>query len=365
MTTARGRGPPARRADDAARRRPARRVVIATTVDDVVRTALLAWADDEPLLVLGGGSNVVIGDDGLRRHRARRRDARHRAPAGRRRTPPAGLPRAPRTASGALERSLRPAQQREEVRVRVQAGSRGTTLCAEAVRQGWSGIEALSGVPGSDRRRADPEHRRVRPGGRGDARGRRVPRPRHGHVRRLPASELRLGYRTSVFKQGLSGRRARGRAACCTARSATGRSLGSPVAYAQLADALGVPLGGRVPIAALRDTRARAAPRRRGWCSTTRDPESVSVGSFFTNPIVTERFARSLPARRAAVAHLRRRARRRGAARRRAAAAPAARRRAAGQAVRGMADRARRRRSAGSASPGSTRTSRASTRSRS
>ncbi|MGN6445839.1 UDP-N-acetylmuramate dehydrogenase [Amnibacterium sp.] len=271
---------------------PARRIVVATTKDDVVQTALGAWADDEPLLVLGGGSNVVIGDDGFdgtvlvvaTRGIERLQGA---APT------PAGPPTSPAERLRALERSLRPAQQREEVRVRVQAGEPWDALCAEAVRQGWSGIEALSGVPGSCG--AAPIQNIGAYGQELAATLAAVEflDKETGTVRRMPASELRLGYRTSIFKQGLTGvvlavelllHRALG----------VGPVLSSPVAYAQLADALGVPIGGRVPIGALRDTVLELR-RSKGMVVDPEDPESVSVGSFFTNPIVTERFARTLP----------------------------------------------------------------------
>ena len=314
--------------------------------------------------MLGGGSNVVVGDAGFdgtvlvvaTRGIERLPGAAHAT---------GGPPASAADRLRGLERSLRPAQQREEVRVRVQAGEPWDDLCAEAVRQGWSGIEALSGVPGSLRRGTDPEHRRVRAGARRDARGRRVPGPRHRH--RATAARLRAapGLPDQRVQAGRRGRRARGRAAAAP--------RGRRRAGAQLA--------GRLRAARRRARRARSAAacrsrrsatrvlelrRSKGMVLDDRDPESVSVGSFFTNPIVSERFARTLPARRAALADLPgRRARRRRAARCRAAPAPDARRRAAGQAVRGVADPARRRRSAASASPGPTRTSRGSTRSRS
>jgi UDP-N-acetylmuramate dehydrogenase len=49
-----------------------------------------------------------------------------------------------------------------------------------------------------------------------------------------------------------------------------------------------------VPIAALRETVLQLR-RSKGMVLDPADPESVSVGSFFTNPIVSERFARTLP----------------------------------------------------------------------
>lgn len=271
---------------------PALRVVVATTTEEVVRTALEAWAEDEPLLVLGGGSNVVIADEGF--------DGTVLVVATRgiERLPDAAPANAHQPSSAAdrlrsLERSLRPAQQREPVRVRVQAGESWDVLCAEAVERGWSGIEALSGVPGSCG--AAPIQNI---GAYGQELAATLAAVQFldrgtGQIRRLPASELRLGYRTSVFKQGLAGvvlavelllHRAVG----------DGPVLSSPVAYAQLADALGVPLGSRVPIAALRST-VLDLRRSKGMVVDPHDPESVSVGSFFTNPIVSERFARTLP----------------------------------------------------------------------
>lgn len=271
---------------------PATRVVVATTDEVVVRTALEAWAEDEPLLVLGGGSNVVIGDAGFAgtvlvvatRGIDRIADAAHLT---------AGPPSSAADRLRSLERSLRPQQQREPVRVRVQAGESWDVLCAEAVARGWSGIEALSGVPGSCG--AAPIQNI---GAYGQELAATLAAVEFldretGTIRRLPASELRLGYRTSVFKQGLSGVVL---AVELLLHHAVGNApvLSSPVAYPQLADALGVPLGGRVPIAALRDTVLQLR-RSKGMVVDPGDPESVSVGSFFTNPIVSERFAHTLP----------------------------------------------------------------------
>jgi UDP-N-acetylmuramate dehydrogenase len=271
---------------------PAPRVVVAETTDDVVRTALAAWADEEPLLVLGGGSNVVVGDagfDGTVLVVATR--GIERLPD----VPPANphLPSSDEDRLRSLERSLRPAHQREEVRIRVQAGESWDGLCAVAVERGWSGIEALSGVPGSCG--AAPIQNI---GAYGQELAATLAAVEFldretGTVRRLPASELELGYRTSVFKHGLAGVVLSIDLLLHTSPG-DGPVLSSPVAYAQLADALGVPLGTRVPIAALRETVLQLR-RSKGMVLDPADPESVSVGSFFTNPIVSERFARTLP----------------------------------------------------------------------
>ena len=70
--------------------------------------------------------------------------------------------------------------------------------------------------------------------------------------------------------------------------------LSEPIAYEQLASALGVELGERVPIRDLRDSvlRLRAS---KGMVLDVADHDTWSCGSFFTNPIVSEHFARELP----------------------------------------------------------------------
>jgi UDP-N-acetylmuramate dehydrogenase len=108
---------------------------------------------------------------------------------------------------------------------------------------------------------------------------------------RLTADELELGYRTSVFKQG---RRGAVLAVEFALEEAGELGIGSPVAYPQLASALGVEVGERVPLAQVRETvlRLRAS---KGMVLDPADPDTASAGSFFTNPIVTIAFAGGLP----------------------------------------------------------------------
>ncbi|MFM6974946.1 MAG: UDP-N-acetylmuramate dehydrogenase, partial [Agromyces sp.] len=67
-----------------------------------------------------------------------------------------------------------------------------------------------------------------------------------------------------------------------------------PLAFAQLATALGVPEGERVPLSTVRSTvlQLRAA---KGMVLDAADPDTRSAGSFFTNPIVSARIAAGLP----------------------------------------------------------------------
>jgi UDP-N-acetylmuramate dehydrogenase len=56
-----------------------------------------------------------------------------------------------------------------------------------------------------------------------------------------------------------------------------------------------VRIGDRVPLDELRGT-VLALRASKGMLWDERDPDSISAGSFFTNPIVSENFARRLPA---------------------------------------------------------------------
>jgi UDP-N-acetylmuramate dehydrogenase len=61
--------------------------------------------------------------------------------------------------------------------------------------------------------------------------------------------------------------------------------LSGPVAYAELARALGVEVGDRVPLADVRETVLRLR-RGKGMVLDAADPDSRSAGSFFTNPLL-------------------------------------------------------------------------------
>jgi len=243
--------------------------VAAEDRDALIEAVLDARASGEDWLLLGGGSNTVASDDGFDGtviHVRTRGVERLPAPDGR-------------------------------VRIRVEAGEPWDDLVALTVRNGWSGIEALSGIPGSTG--AAPVQNIGAYGQELESAlvGVEFLDEASGNVVYLTRDELGLGYRTSVLKRGRTGvvlsvdlELTDG------AAPADGVApMSSPVAYSQLADALGVSLGSRVPIAELRRAVLRLRSSK-GMVLDPADPDSVSSGSFFTNPIVSESFARSLPA---------------------------------------------------------------------
>lgn len=251
---------------------PPSAMVAPGTEQDLVNEALVVWGMDEEWMLLAGGSNTVASDSGFE-----------------------GI--VIRIVTRGIERLESSAP--DSVRLRVQAGEPWDGLVAHTVAQGWAGIEALSGIPGSCG--AAPVQNI---GAYGQELSDSLAAVHFldyetGEVRRMEAAELRLDYRTSVLKQGL-----RGIVLAIeldlrdTLRHAAGENavaLSEPVAYGQLASALGVELGDRVNLETVRSTvlKLRAA---KGMVLDPNDPDTSSAGSFFTNPIVTEAFARTLPA---------------------------------------------------------------------
>ena len=245
-----------------------RLLLAAETEDELVDTVLDVWGSGEEWLLLGGGSNTVAADaefDG--------------------------------TVVRVLTRGVTVERSPDRVVLRVQAGEPWDDLVAHTVVQGWSGIEALSGIPGSTG--AAPVQNI-------GAYGQELANSlvaidfldyESGERRRIPAAELELGYRTSLLKHGLRGLVVAVELELwdtAAEASVLGGALSRPLAFPQLADALGVHLGDRVPLADVRATvlRLRAA---KGMLLDPNDPDTTSAGSFFTNPIVSLSFSRTLP----------------------------------------------------------------------
>lgn len=242
---------------------PARRLVEPATRDDLVAAALDAWRSPEDWLLLGGGSNLVVADEGFDGDVIR-------------------------VATRGVYESRADGSSR--VALTVEAGESWDDVVALSVARGWSGIEALSGIPGS--LGAAPVQNI-------GAYGQELSDTLHAidfldfdsrQVVRLPASELALGYRTSALKRGRLGV-----VLSVTLALHDDGGLSRPVAYGQLATALGVAVGERVPVAELR-AAVLALRASKGMLWDPADPDSTSAGSFFTNPIVSEGFARGLPA---------------------------------------------------------------------
>ena len=257
---------------------PARLLSPATELE-LVDAARTVWGSGEEWMLLGGGSNMVVSDEGFDGTVIR------------------VLTRGVAVlATGAAADAEASASDR--VRLRVQAGEPWDELVARTVAEGWSGLEALSGIPGSTG--AAPVQNI-------GAYGQELSDSlvaidfldyETGVLRRIDAAELQLGYRTSALKQGLRGLVLAVELELHDTRaeaSVLGSALSKPVAYPQLAGALGVQVGDRVPLGALRAS-VLALRGAKGMVLDAGDPDTNSAGSFFTNPIVSLAFSRTMPA---------------------------------------------------------------------
>jgi len=240
---------------------PAAEFVEVGTTDEAVAAVADADARGVPVLVLGGGSNVLIGDGGF--------DGRVVAVATK------GITEEADMCSGAM--------------VTVAAGESWDALVTLAVRNGWTGVEALSGIPGlvggtpiqnvgAYGQDVSQTIARVRTYDRSEKR-----------IRTFFAADCGFGYRTSRFKSEP------GRFLILDVTFQFGLGdLGAPVAYLELARRLGIELGERAPLADVR--RAVLEIRAgKGMVLDEIDHDTWSAGSFFTNPILDEAAAKLLP----------------------------------------------------------------------
>ena len=247
---------------------PADEIVTVSDPATLVPAVEQVWAEADDWLVIGGGSNLLIGDSGF--------------PGTVIRVATRGIDRLPDEDSGTAQ-------------LLVQAGEPWDDVVVWALERGLVGIESLSGIPGSAG--AAPIQNI---GAYGQDLGSSLAAVHFldylsGAASRIPAADLELGYRSSIFKKGL-----RGVVLAIELELADPAAVGQPVQsgpveYAQLADALGVGIGDRIPLPALREAvlTLRAS---KGMLLDGRDPDAVSAGSFFTNPIVGSAFAADLPA---------------------------------------------------------------------
>ncbi len=227
-------------------------MITGRTSDELVAAVGECDEAGEPVLLLGGGSNLVIGDagfDGTVVRIASRGERIHRG--------------------------------EDEVRIEVAAGEDWDTFVARTVEAGFGGLECLSGIPGqvgatpiqnvgaygwetSEFLRAVEVYDRAT-----------------GEVSTLAPADLGLAYRTSRFK---------GTDTAVVLSVGFGLhavGVSRPIRYAELARALDVEIGTRLPAAQVREAVLELR-RGKGMVLVEKDHDTWSAGSFFTNPIVAD-----------------------------------------------------------------------------
>ena len=232
-------------------RRPANRAELIETFREV-SSGRREW------FLLGGGSNIVVSDS-----------------------------RFDGTVIHVATTGIESRENGGTVLVTVQAGESWDHLVAWTVENGLSGIEALSGIPGTVG--AAPIQNIGAYGAEFadtfvmlqfvDAGS--------GEVVTLGPDDLRFGYRTSALKEGRAG------LVVSVTLGLTKSDQSAPIRYGQLAASLGVEAGDTAPLDQVRRTVLDL--RASKGMVVSDDPDSVSVGSFFTNPIVSDELSRRLP----------------------------------------------------------------------
>lgn len=234
---------------------PARYFIECASETEVRRALAFGTDRDLPVWMLGGGSNVVFPDAGF-----------------------PGL--VARITIGGLDYREGP-----EPQVTAGAGVDWDTLVAGTVERGWTGIECLSGIPGTV---GGTPIQNV------GAYGQEVAETLVSVTcldrttlerKTFTAKDCAFGYRDSRFKRG-----DRGRYVVLDVTFRLARDRHPRIRYAELNNAVArvQPLETVPPADAIRVVRETVLALRRGKSMVLdpSDPNTRSVGSFFTNPVL-------------------------------------------------------------------------------
>jgi UDP-N-acetylmuramate dehydrogenase len=236
-------------------------ILVGSTRDSLIDAAIEGWHNSDIWVVLGGGSNIVAADD---------------------------------LSGVTVIKTENKGIEREGNLVRVQAGENWDEFVAWTVEQGLTGVEALSGIPGCVG--AAPVQNI---GAYGQEVADTITRLEFldfltHEVVELTAAELGFGYRDSIFKS-------LGRLGVITwvefelqpyDASQLNPYAPSPASFLpRLTEAVGREVSSPAEVrAAVLATRAQ-----KGMVLDAADRDTWSCGSFFTNPIVSDGFSRSIP----------------------------------------------------------------------
>jgi UDP-N-acetylmuramate dehydrogenase len=218
----------------------------ASSFVEVYEEAELVEQAADAALVMAGGSNVVIADAGV---------------------------------DGNVVRIATRGVARDGATLTVAAGEDWDELVKRCVEEGLQGFECLSGIPGSVG--ATPIQN---VGAYGQEVAETVESVKvfdreTGDIHEMGADECGFVYRGSIFKYHDR------RVVLSVTFRLRERTMSGPLRYAELARKLGIEPGASAPLA---DVRAAVLQLRRakGMVIDPDDPDSVSAGSFFTNPIL-------------------------------------------------------------------------------
>jgi UDP-N-acetylmuramate dehydrogenase len=243
---------------------PAKRVETATSTDQLVDLVRTADAAGEPVLIVGGGSNLVVADEGWDGLVVLVR------------TPDV---RIAQSESAQSESADGEPVQGDSVQVVADAGVSWDTLVALSVDRGWSGLAAMSGIPGLTG--ATPIQNVGAYGSEVSdvIAGLRVLDRETGEVENWPPERCGFGFRTSAFKHT-------DRYVILDVAFELQQSpVAPPVRYLEVAHRLGVEPGDTAPSEQVRAVVLELRGSK-GMLLDPADQDTWSVGSFFVNPVV-------------------------------------------------------------------------------
>jgi UDP-N-acetylmuramate dehydrogenase len=228
-------------------------LVIAATEDEIIKSVSLADQKKSELLILGGGSNLLVADNFSGQVL---------------KINSTGFENDSSACAGAW--------------VTVQAGHNWDDFVLQCVANGWLGVEALSGIPGTVG--ATPIQN---VGAYGQQVSETIAQVRAwnretNQIDIIFANECEFGYRTSVFKKHPN----RWVILSVTFALPLGE-ISSPIKYNEIAVFFEKEIGDRV---SAKEIRAAVLKLRagKGMLLNSEDHDSWSVGSFFMNPRVIE-----------------------------------------------------------------------------
>jgi UDP-N-acetylmuramate dehydrogenase len=233
------------------------RLVHATTEEEILDATT---AND--LLVVSGGSNLLVSDDGF-----------------------AGTVLKIATLGREIEIDAC-----SGAMIKLSAGEDWDSFVEYAVATGLAGIETLAGIPGLVGAAAIQNV-----GAYGSEIAESIARVRvfdrvSKTITTLAANDCAFDYRTSRFKAEPD----RWIVLDVTLQLRMG-SESNPIKYQELADALGIRIGDRAPLAQVRETVIELR-KKKGMVLDPQDRDTWSAGSFFTNPILDSASVGHLPA---------------------------------------------------------------------
>jgi UDP-N-acetylmuramate dehydrogenase len=238
---------------------PAQKIVQVSTEAEII--AAIEEAGDSPLLIMGGGTNVLIADKGF---------------------------------DGTVIRISNNSVQSEVdacsgATLTIGAGEDWDSFVQTTIDRGYAGLETLSGIPGTVG--AAPIQNI---GAYGHEVAEFITRVRtydrqEKAIKTFTNAQCEFTYRNSHFKAHP------GRYVVLDVQFQIRiGEMSDPITYVELSKKLGIDPGDKAPV---RETRAAVLELRasKGMLLSPDDHDSWSAGSFFTNPIVTQQQADSLP----------------------------------------------------------------------